>query len=190
MSILDTIQAKLKRMFSGEQLESGAQFLQWFHKNMTKTHCFTCTSNHQRIFENTQDKPAIGKYNHLLCECYYKDVEQKSVGSISNKGILSPDVYLKAYGILPDYYITKEEARALGWSEGKNLAHFAPGKMLGGGEYNNRNHVLPEKEGRIWYECDVDYEGPKRNKKRLYYSNDGLMFYTESHHDYEVKLIN
>lgn len=181
MSILDTIQHKLKKMFSGESTESGAQFLQWFHKNMTKTHCFTCTVNHKRIFKNNENKPPIGKDNHPFCECYYDDVEQKSVGTISNKGILSPDVYLKAYGKLPDYYITKEEARALGWSEGKNLAHFAPGKMIGGDIFFNEPPQLPEKEGRIWYECDVDYEINKRNSKRLYYSNDGLMFYSPDH---------
>ena len=181
MSILETIKSKLKKMFSGESSENGAQFLQWRHPNLRKTHCFTCESNHLRIFENNESKPLVGKDNHPFCECFYDDVEQKTVGSISNKGIKSPDVYLKAYGKLPDYYITKEEARSLGWSEGKNLAHFAPGKMIGGDIYFNDPPKLPQKEGRIWYECDVDYEINKRNSKRLYYSNDGLMFYSPDH---------
>ena len=30
-------------------------------------------------------------------------------------------------------------------------------------------------------QSDVDYEGLKRNSKRLYYSNDGLMFYSPDH---------
>ena len=103
-------------------------------------------------------------------------------------GELAPDVYLKKYGRLPDYYITKEEAgKKYGWIQGKNtIAGKAPGKMIGGDVFDNRNHILPEKEGRIWYECDVDYESGKRNNKRLYYSNDGLMFYSESHNDTEV----
>lgn len=184
MNIFDTIQQKLKKMFSGEDYESGAQFLQWVHKNLRKTHCFTCESNHKRIFENNQDKPPIGTQNHPYCECYYDDIEQKPVGSISNKGILSPDVYLKAYGKLLDYYITKEEAMTLGWSQGKNLAHFAPGKMIGGDVFKNNPSKLPQKDGRIWYECDVDYvEGGRRNCSRLYYSNDGLMFYTDHFND-------
>lgn len=181
MSVLDKIQGKLKKIFSGNKNESNAPFVQWIHKNIAKTHCFTCTSNHQRIFENNDDKPTIGADNHPFCECYYADVEQKSVGSISSKGILAPDVYLKAYGKLPDYYITKEEAMKLGWKQGKNLAHFAPGKMIGGDIYKNKPPMLPQKEGRIWYECDVDYEINKRNSKRLYYSNDGLMFYSPDH---------
>ena len=102
-----------------------------------KTHCFTCESNHLRVFENNVSKPKIGKDNHPFCECFYEDVEQKSVGSISNKGIQSPDVYLKAYGKLPDYYITKEEAKEkYGWVQGKNTTSGkAPGKMTGGNIY-------------------------------------------------------
>ena len=181
MSILEDIKSKLKRMFSGESFESGAQFLQWKHLNLRRTHCYLCEFNHLRIFENDQTKPPIGKDNHLFCECFYDDVEQKSVGSISNKGLQSPDVYLKEYGKLPDYYITKEKAIKLSWSLGKNLAHFAPGKMIGGDIYKNKPPKLPQKGGRIWYECDIDYESNKRNSKRLYYSNDGLMFYSPDH---------
>ena len=183
MSILETIKSKLKKMFGGESSESGAQFLQWQHPNLRRTHCFTCESNHLRIFENNESKPPIGKYNHPFCECFYEDVEQKSVGSISNRGIQSPDVYLKAYGKLPDYYITKEEAKEkYGWIQGKNtISGKAPGKMIGGNIYKNKPPKLPQKEGRIWYECDVDYESGRRNTKRLYYSNDGLMFYSPDH---------
>ena len=103
-------------------------------------------------------------------------------------GDLAPDVYLKKYGKLPDYYITKEEAiEKYGWKKGKNtVAGKAPGKMIGGDPFDNKNHILPEKEGRQWYECDVDYKDGKRNDKRLYYSNDGLMFYSESHDEREV----
>lgn len=105
------------------------------------------------------------------------------MGTISNKGIQSPDVYLKAYGKLPDYYITKEEAKEkYGWVQGKNtISGKAPGKMIGGNTYYNIPPNLPQKEGRIWYECDVDYESGSRNTKRLYYSNDGLMFYSPDH---------
>ena len=108
MSILENIKSKFKRMFGGETYDIGSQFLQWKHRNMRRTHCFDCQSNHLRIFANDESKPPIGRYNHPFCECFYDDVEQKSVGSISNKGLQAPDVYLKAFGKLPDYYITKE----------------------------------------------------------------------------------
>ena len=69
------------------------------------------------------------------------------------------------------------------------MAHFAPGKMIGGNIFNNRKGILPEKEGRIWYECDVDYIAGKRNSLRLYYSNDGLIFYSEFHDETQVVFI-
>ena len=41
-------------------------------------------------------------------------------------------MYLKAFGKLPDYYITKDEAmQKYGWSRGKDLSRFAPNKMIG-----------------------------------------------------------
>ena len=127
---------------------------------------------------------------HFGCDCKYKDIETKSAGSISNKGFQSPDVYLKAYGKLPDYYITKEEAiQKYGWSRGEDLSKFAPNKMIGGNRFYNNKGILPEKDGRIWYECDVDYSGGLRNSLRLYYSNDGLMFYSEFHEASQVIFI-
>ena len=106
------------------------------------------------------------------------------------KKSISPFFYSK--GIRCKYYPTcseysKQAIEKYGWIQGKNtIAGKAPGKMIGGDIFDNRNHILPEKEGRIWYECDIDYESGRRNTKRLYYSNDGLMFYSESHNDTEV----
>ncbi len=117
---------------------------------------------------------------HPNCDCYYQDLETKQLGTISERKP-SPDVWLRLFGKLPDYYITKEDAEALGWRKGKNLAAFAPGKMIGGEVYKNKKHILPEKEGRIWYECDINYTSGKRNSLRLFYSNDGLIFYSIDH---------
>ena len=122
---------------------------------------------------------------HPNCDCYYQDVQTKPLGSISDKKP-SPDVWLKLFGKLPDYYITKAEAIACGWKPGKNLSAFANGKMIGGDIYFNDEHILPEKEGRVWHECDINYFSGKRNELRLYYSNDGLMFYSTTHLDGNV----
>lgn len=105
---------------------------------------------------------------------------------------MAPDVYLKAYGKLPDYYITKEEAKEkYGWNPRRNtLAGKTPGKMIGGDVYNNNDLKLPQKEGRIWYECDVDYvSGNRGTCSRLYYSNDGLMFYTDHFKDKVYQIV-
>ncbi len=91
--------------------------------------------------------------------------------------------YINEYGHLPDNYITKSEAKKLGWkaSEG-NLTEVAPGKSIGGDSFGNREGLLPKQKGRKYYECDIDYTGGERNAKRLIYSNDGLIYYTEDHY--------
>ena len=91
--------------------------------------------------------------------------------------------YLHTHGELPPNFITKKEAQALGWiaSEG-NLWEIAPGKSIGGDRFGNREGLLPEKAGRQWYECDIDYTGGNRGAKRIVFSSDGLIYYTDDHY--------
>lgn len=96
--------------------------------------------------------------------------------------------YLRAYGRLPDNFITKAEARALGW-DGGSLEPYAPGKSIGGDRFGNYEGLLPEKAGRTYWECDVDTGGASsRGAKRIVYSNDGLIYYTEDHYESFVPL--
>ena len=92
-------------------------------------------------------------------------------------------LYLHLYGHLPDNYITKKEAQALGWSGG-SLEPYAPGKSIGGSRFGNYEGLLPEKKGRQYYECDIDTAGKKsRGAKRIVFSDDGLIYYTEDHYE-------
>lgn len=92
-------------------------------------------------------------------------------------------LYLHLYGHLPDNYITKDEAEDAGWkTEGLSLDEACPGKSIGGDRFGNREGKLPKANGRTWYECDIDYGGGNRNAKRILYSNDGLIYYTEDHY--------
>lgn len=92
-------------------------------------------------------------------------------------------LYIHLFGHLPDNYITKREAEALGWDSGAgNLWEVAPGMSIGGSRFGNYEGALPDKEGRRYYECDIDYEGSYRGAKRIIYSDDGLIFYTEDHY--------
>lgn len=92
-------------------------------------------------------------------------------------------LYLHLYGRLPDNYLTKKEAESLGWdSRAGNLWEVAPGMSIGGSRFGNYEKALPEKKGRRYYECDIDYEGGYRGAKRIIYSDDGLIFYTEDHY--------
>ena len=90
-------------------------------------------------------------------------------------------LYLHVYGKLPGNFITKAQAKALGWKSG-DLWKYAPGKSLGGDVFENREGLLPDKEGRVWYECDIDYQGGARNSKRIVWSNDGLIYYSSDHY--------
>jgi len=92
-------------------------------------------------------------------------------------------LYLHTYGCLPDNFITKKQARALGW-EGGGLEDFAPGKCIGGDRFGNYEGLLPEKDGRTYTECDIDTLGARsRGAKRIVFSNDGLIYYTQDHYE-------
>jgi ribonuclease len=91
--------------------------------------------------------------------------------------------YLHFYGHLPQNYLTKQEAKALGWAASQgNLWEVAEGKSIGGDHFGNREGLLPEADGRTWYECDVNYMGGFRGAERLLYSSDGLIYYTDDHY--------
>ena len=92
-------------------------------------------------------------------------------------------LYLHLYQHLPDNFITKKEAQALGWTGG-SLEPYAPGCSIGGSRFGNYEGLLPDKKGRTWTECDIDTMGAKsRGPKRIVFSNDGLIYYTGDHYE-------
>lgn len=91
-------------------------------------------------------------------------------------------LYLDTYGHLPENYITKDEARALGW-EGGSVEVYQEGAAIGGDRFGNREGLLPEQTGRSYTECDINTDGAdSRGAERLIFSNDGLYFYTSDHY--------
>jgi hypothetical protein len=91
--------------------------------------------------------------------------------------------YIKKYNRLPDNFITKKEAKKLGWNPARgNLWDVAPAKSIGGDKFFNREKKLPDKRGRIWYEADINYKGGKRGKDRIVFSRDRLIYKTEDHY--------
>ena len=90
-------------------------------------------------------------------------------------------LYIHTYGCLPDNFITKDEARDLGW-EGGGLEAYAPGKCIGGDRFGNYEGLLPD--GRDYTECDIDTLGAdSRGAKRIVFSDDGLIYYTDDHYE-------
>lgn len=92
-------------------------------------------------------------------------------------------LYIHLYGHLPDNFITKDEARKLGWESGP-VETYAPGRAIGGDRFGNYEGLLPEKAGRAYTECDIDTRGASsRGAKRIVFSNDGLIYYTADHYE-------
>lgn len=91
--------------------------------------------------------------------------------------------YIHIYKKLPSNYVTKSEAKKMGWPDEGTLDEILPGKSIGGDKFGNYENKLPSFSGRTYKECDIDYSGGKRNAKRIVYSNDGNIYYTEDHYN-------
>ncbi len=120
----------------------------------------------------------------------YEQVESVDDGKLDKNGSYNSaeDVarYLHEYNQLPSNYITKEEAKKLGWVDG-SVEKFAPGKSIGGDYFPNDQAVLPI--GETYYECDVDTTGKyTRGAKRLVYTREGKIYYTEDYYESFVQL--
>ena len=84
------------------------------------------------------DAPAIDK--NIQTETLARD------GSYTTQEDVA--LYLHLYGELPDNFITKAEARALGW-DGGGLEKVAPGKCIGGDSFGNYEGLLPKRRAGL-----------------------------------------
>lgn len=142
--------------------------------------CADCIAHHGTVYhvdEFVPDEPPL----HEFCRCLIEMMDAITPGDATRDGENGADYYLRFYGALPDYYITRSDLIALGWKSSKPPAKYAPGKMLFGGVYYNDEGKLPSAPGRIWYEADINYYSGKRNGHRIIFSNDGLIFVTYNH---------
>ena len=113
--------------------------------------------------------------------------EAENEPSVDENGVYTSKddvaLYIHVYGKLPSNFITKSEAKALGWPGG-SLEEYAPGMCIGGDYFGNYEGLLPEADGRTYTECDIDTLGASsRGAKRIIFSNDGLIYYTEDHYE-------
>ena len=58
-------------------------------------------------------------------------------------------LYLYYFGELPPNFITKDEARDLGWSGG-SVERYREGAAIGGDRFSNREGTLPKASGRTF----------------------------------------
>lgn len=99
-------------------------------------------------------------------------------------------LYIKTYGRLPSNFITKAEAKKLGWKSG-NVQRYAPGKAIGGDTFRNSEGILPRTSGVTYTECDIDTNGKsERGSKRIVFGSNGRIFYTADHYNTFVEYVN
>ena len=149
--------------------------------------CQPCRDHHGKLYA-IREIPDLEPPLHDRCRCAILPMEAIVPGAATKNGENGADYWLIHYGQLPDYYISEEDLRALGWKNGKPPKKYAPGKMYTGGKYYNSNNHLPSAPGRLWYEADINYYEGHRNGHRILFSNDGLIFVTYDHYQtfYEI----
>lgn len=173
---IECIQKDLFDVFTPATIPS-ANWKQWVSQNDLKR-CQECHDLHGKIFGINDVLP---QSPHKNCRCTIEQMEALEAGTGTNEGSDGADWWLKHRKQLPDYYITRKDLINLGWPSSKPPAKYAPGKMMSGGIYKNEDAHLPDAPGRIWYEADINYYSGRRNKHRIYWSNDGLIFVTYNH---------
>ncbi len=82
---------------------------------------------------------------------------------------------------LPPKFVTKKEAKNVGWAPGKSLwsVQGLNGKSIGGDHFSNFEKRLPKAR---WKEADLSYNGGKRNALRILFSTDGKRYITTDHY--------
>lgn len=114
----------------------------------------------------------------------YQEEYEGSDGEIQENGVYTTKedvaLYIHTYGKLPANFMTKKQARSMGWSGG-SLENYAPGMCIGGDRFGNYEGTLPRGN---YHECDINTLGKKkRGAERLIYSDDGRIYYTDDHYE-------
>lgn len=103
------------------------------------------------------------------CQAVAEQLNRQLPSPIDARQLAATLDHLNSTGQLPPAFIGKRAAEAAGWQRGRSLwsAPALQGKSIGGDRFGNRERQLPA--GR-WQEADLDYQGGKRNAKRLVFS--------------------
>ncbi|MCR5673691.1 MAG: ribonuclease [Lachnospiraceae bacterium] len=143
-------------------------------KESTPEAVLTRTPKHER----KEDKPKEDKKEEAADDGKKVQVEENG----HYYDVASVVLYYNIYGKLPSNYITKNEAKKLGW-EGGAIEPYKKDAAIGGDHYGNYENVLPGGKKAKYIECDIDTHKKKRGAKRLVISEDRKYFYTVDHYN-------
>ena len=141
----------------------------------------------QQATEAPRQEAKTEKASEQKAEAPKQETKTEKQAKKATGPIIEPQAiadYIFEHGKLPDNFITKKEAQAMGWDSTKNdVSDVAPGYSIGGDRFGNYEGLLPKKKGRTWYEADCYYTSGNRNAHRIVYSDDGLVYYTNDHYE-------
>ena len=147
----------------------------------TRTYTSTITNNSDKNTSGSSQSYNAGTASSKKKQIDETDDYLDKNGSYTSKEDVTN--YLIQCRQLPTNFITKKEAKKLGWSGG-SLEPYAPGKCIGGDYFGNYEQLLPVVSGRTYHECDIDTLNAKnRGAKRIIYSDDGQIYYTDDHYE-------
>lgn len=93
--------------------------------------------------------------------------------------------YIYYFHKLPSNYLTKSQAKSLGWKGSGNVwvNDKLQGKNIGGDTFNNREGRLPLTESNTYIEVDVNTNGGSRGMYRIVYNRYTFdVYYTADHY--------
>ena len=141
------------------------------------------SSNELVIFTETETTAETEPETEIITETEPETEEETFSSEIEwNTEYTSKEevsLYLYTYHELPPNYISKNELKKLGW-QGGDVWIYAQGKSIGGNKFYNNEKLLPDNS---YFECDINYQGGKRNAERLIYTEDcEIIYYTDDHY--------
>ncbi|MDH6250565.1 hypothetical protein M2347_000292 [Chryseobacterium sp. H1D6B] len=125
------------------------------------------------------EKVSYGSTSDTSQDTPISQSDQQSIDQLTDEKTVIR--YVKQNHKLPDYYITKNEARKQGWNPSQgNLCDVLPGRAIGGDKFNNREGNLPQ--GEKYFEADVNYHCKNRNADRIIFTRSGDVYLTKNHY--------
>ena len=93
--------------------------------------------------------------------------------------------YIYYFHKLPSNYLTKSQAKSLGWKGSGNVwvNDKLQGKNIGGDTFNNREQILPITNSNTYIEVDVNNNGGSRGSNRIVYNRYTFdIYFTNDHY--------